>query len=176
MFRQILKGIEETQTDFIFLTEHDVLYHPSHFEFTPPRTDVYYYNKNVWALDVNTGQALYYDGMKQVSGLVAHRDLLLAHYRKRIAMVEKDGFTRKMGFEPGKPARHGGVDDYGYEYYESRFPNIDLKNHGSGVTRGRFKLSEYRCRKRIEGSWVLADEIPHWGKTKGRVDEFLRAI
>jgi hypothetical protein len=48
MYRQILAALEASKTDTIFFCEHDVLYHPSHFKFDPPRTDTFYYNVNVW--------------------------------------------------------------------------------------------------------------------------------
>jgi glycosyltransferase involved in cell wall biosynthesis len=175
MFKQILEGLERLTSEIVFFTEHDVLYHESHFDFTPPRNDVYYYNDNVWALDSKTGQALYYKGMKQVSGLCAYRELLLEHYRKRVEIVERDGFTRRMGFEPGKKKRHGGVDNYGYRYFTSEHPIVDIK-HSNCLTPGRFKLEQYRCRERIKDSWILADEIPYWGKTKGRFEDFLRYV
>ena len=35
MFKQILAGLEEMDCDIVFFAEHDILYHPTHFEFTP---------------------------------------------------------------------------------------------------------------------------------------------
>ena len=32
MFRQILAGLEALDTEYAFCVEHDVLYHPSHFQ------------------------------------------------------------------------------------------------------------------------------------------------
>lgn len=174
MFKQMLRGLEEVQTDIVFFVEHDVLYHPSHFDFIPPKKDVYYYNDNIWKLNSETGQALHYMEMKQVSGLVAYRELLLEHYRNRIKRVEAEGFTRRIGYEPGKKLPRG-IDNHPYAYFTSEKPNIDIK-HPTTLTSGRFKLSQYRCRERIKDSWVLADEIPSWGKTKGRVDAFLREV
>jgi len=172
MFKQMLEGLKKIDTEIVFFVEHDVLYHPSHFDFMPLKENVYYYNDNVWALDAATGQALHYKEMKQVSGLVAYRKLLIEHYTKR---VEKEGFSRRLGFEPGKKIRHGGIDDYAYEYFTSEHPIIDIK-HGGTITPGRFKLDQYRCKSKIEDSWTLSDIIPYWGKTKGRFDEFLRGL
>jgi len=42
-------------------------------------------------VDTADGKALYYDGMKMVSGLVAVRDILIEHYTKKIAWVEEMG-------------------------------------------------------------------------------------
>jgi hypothetical protein len=81
MFKQILGGLERSSADVIFLCEHDVLYHPSHFDFTPARGDVYYYNLNVWKVNVHSGKSIHVDDCKQTSGLCAQRALLLTHYR-----------------------------------------------------------------------------------------------
>jgi len=37
IFKQIYRGLQESKADVIYLAEHDVLYHPSHFEFEPVR-------------------------------------------------------------------------------------------------------------------------------------------
>ena len=56
MFKQTLIGLEKNPAKYIFFCEHDVLYHPSHFDFIPPTDDVYYYNMNVWHVDTATGR------------------------------------------------------------------------------------------------------------------------
>jgi glycosyltransferase involved in cell wall biosynthesis len=174
MFKQILLGLECSKSEIIFLTEHDLLYHPSHFQFAPESKDAYYYNENNWCLDSKTGQALFYRPRQQVSGLCAYRDTLLAHYSARVERVEKEGFSRKMGFEPGKKLPHG-IDNVPRKGFFSMFPNVDIK-HGSNITKGRFNLDQYRCKEKIKDSWVLADGIPYWGKTRGRFDEFIRTV
>jgi len=173
MFKQILAGLEAIDSDIVFMTEHDVVYHPSHFDFTPPKKDVFYYNENTWKVDAKSGQALFYY-TKQTSGLCAYRELLLEHYRKRVERVEKEGFTRSMGFEPGTHSFPRGVDNYKAERYMSEHPNIDIR-HSNNLTWSRFKKEQFRSERSIKG-WVLADEVPFWGKTKDRFDDFLREI
>ena len=170
MFKQILAGLRAVEADVVFLVEHDVIYHPSHFDFWPPRADTFYYNENTYKVDAKTGQALFHY-TKQTSGVCAYRNLLLEHYEKRVARVEKDGFTRRMGFEPGTHRTPRGVDDYPAERYMSKFPNVDVR-HGSNLTANRFSKDQYRSRRAIIG-WKLCDDIPGWGHTKGRFDEFL---
>jgi glycosyltransferase involved in cell wall biosynthesis len=172
MFKQILKGLEKVGSDVVFFCEHDVLYHPSHFE----TNDVIYhdglfqYNQNNWKLDTATGQALFYY-CKQTLGVSALTNTALAHYRKRVQRVEKEGFNRRMGYEPGTHKAPRGFDQTNSEVYFSRFPNIDIR-HGFNLTGKRFKKSQYRSQRSIKG-WTLADEIPYWGKTIKRFDEFL---
>ncbi|MBW1812513.1 MAG: hypothetical protein JRJ39_02225, partial [Deltaproteobacteria bacterium] len=170
MFKQILAGLQAIAADVVFLVEHDVIYHPSHFDFTPPETDVFYYNENTYKVDAKSGQALFYY-TKQTSGLCAYRDLLIEHYERRVARVEKEGFTRRMGFEPGTHRSPRGVDDYRSERYISGFPNIDVR-HASNLTANRFKKEQYRSQRSIKG-WKLCNDIPGWGRTQGRFDEFL---
>ena len=112
MFKQMLAGLEKIDTDVVFFCEHDWLYHPSHFDFVPPEKDKFYYNTNVWSVRLEDGHALRTDGSQRTSALCAYRELLLEHYRKRVEMVEKNGYTNKMGFEPGTHGRAERVDDY----------------------------------------------------------------
>lgn len=171
MFKQILAGLEASTADIVFFCEHDVLYHPSHFEFTPTRDDVFYYNENVWKVDATTGQALFYY-CRQTSGLCAYRTLLLEHYRERVRRVEAEGFSRKMGFEPGTHNRRERVDDHKAESWMSEYPNIDLR-HQYNLTSTRWKKEQFRNQKYTKG-WTLADEVPGWGQTKDRMANFLK--
>lgn len=162
MFKQILAGLEKIQTDAVFLCEHDILYHPSHFQFRPPRKDMFYYNQNKWRLRASDGHAVYHD-CKSLSQLCADRKFLIEHYKKRIALVEKNGFSRRMGFEPGTHNRPERVDDFKSEDWRSEFPNIDIR-HNHNLTESRWKLSEFKSRRIVSRSWKEADEIPGWGK------------
>jgi hypothetical protein len=171
MFKQILKGIEEIDTDVVFLVEHDVLYHPSHFDFTPPKKDKFYYNVNTWKLRAKDGQALHYY-TQQVSGLCASRKLLLEHYTTRVTRVEKEGFTRRIGFEPGNHPFPRGIDYYKFEDWRSKHPNVDIRT-SKNISGCRFEKKQFR---RDPKEWELADKIPFWGKTKNRFDDFLRVL
>lgn len=166
MFRQILAALELSEADYVFLCEHDVLYHPSHFEFVPDRDDRFYYNTNVWKVRLEDGFAVRTTDCRQTSGLCANRQLLLAHYRERVRRVEAEGFTRAMGFEPGTHTRPERVDDYESEIWESEFPNIDVR-HGGNLTRTRWSPGEYRNPQFAEG-WQESSlsEIPGWSDAR----------
>ncbi|MGD9276373.1 MAG: glycosyltransferase [Candidatus Pacearchaeota archaeon] len=163
MFKQILKGLKTLDTDIVFLCEHDVLYHKSHFDFVPPKKDTFYYNENVWFLRWSDGHALHYDA-KQLSGLCAYRDILIKHFEERVALVEKEGFSRRMGFEPMTHGRIKWQNMYKCEGFKSEFPNIDIK-HGGNLIRARWKKKEFRNQKFTKG-WTESDVIPGWGKAK----------
>jgi len=173
MFRQILAGIEISTADVLFLAEHDILYHPSHFEFMPMKDDVFYYNNNLWKVDAQTGRALFHYS-NHTSQLCAKRDLLLEHYRKRVQMVEEHGFSRRMGYEPGTHGRAERVDNYGFAVWMSEWPNIDLR-HGNNLTQTRWSRDEFRNQKFTEG-WTEAESVPGWGRTMGRMDELLSEV
>jgi len=174
MFKQILAGLDSTGAEIVFFAEHDILYHPSHFDFTPERDDVYYYNTNVWKVRYKDGHAMRVDDCKQTSGLCAYRSLLFEHYKKRIEIVEKDGFSRRMGFEPGTHGRKERVDDYKAEGWESEYPNIDIR-HSANLTSSRWRKEQWRNKRYTKG-WAEAEEIPGWGTVKNRVREILGNI
>jgi len=165
MFKQIASALEHSKADFVFFCEHDVLYHPSHFDFTPPDKDKFYYNENVWKVDPTTGKAVHYD-CRQVSGICVDRELALAHYRKRIELVEKNGFSMEMGFEPGTHHRAGRVDDLTSAGWKSPSPNVDIR-HGDNLSPTKWTKDQFRNQKFTAG-WQEGDidHIPGWENLK----------
>lgn len=175
MFEQILAGLEASTADVIFFAEHDCLYSPSHFTFTPPDRTKIYYNSNVWQLRVSDGFAVYYEA-KRLSQLVAYRDVLLEHYRKRVEKtraklselgdsVEYRRFIRQQGFEVGTHNRAERVDNLQSEYWQSEIPNLDLK-HGNNLTPARWSPEQFRDKRNCQG-WQESDgTIPGWGDIK----------
>jgi hypothetical protein len=172
LFKQILAGLEKLDTDIVHFAEHDVLYHPSHFDIVPPRDDTYYYNTNVWKLRLEDGFCLYHVA-NQTSGLSARRSLLLSHYRERVEVTQQmwdtlgDGvefrrFVRRQGYEPGTHNRKERVDMYGHRSWESKYPNVDIR-HGGNLTPSRWRKDQFRNQKYTAG-WQEGDEIPGWGK------------
>lgn len=173
MFRQILAGLEALETDVAFLCEHDVLYDASHFQFTPPRDDVYYYNLSVYKVDAQTGRAVTYE-TKQTSGLCANRQLLIQHYRERVRRVEAQGYSTRMGFEPGSHRRAERIDDYRSDVWRSAVPNIDIR-HDRNLTPSRWRQDQFRDQRNCQG-WTESDGVPGWGRTLGRFDAFLNEL
>lgn len=176
MFKQILGALENSTSDVVFFCEHDVLYHPTHFDFTPPKEDIYYYNINVWKVRTSDGHAVRVNDCKQLSGLCAYRELLIEHYKRRIAKIEQnqkdmmtlglevknDGFSKYMGFEPGLHSVKRGVDNYSVGSWESKFPNVDIR-HGKNLTKSRWSPNEFHNKKNAAG-WLESDisHIPGW--------------
>jgi glycosyltransferase involved in cell wall biosynthesis len=173
MFKEILAGLEASTADIIFFVEHDVIYHPSHFDFIPSEEDVFFYDQNKWMLNYQTGHALFYHSMS-TSMMCAYREVLLKHYRKRVERVEKEGYSYRMGFEPGGHRPPRGVDDYIRKVYFSPFPCIDVR-HSKNLTPSRWTQDEFRNKRNLH-SWTEAEEIPFWGRTKGCVEDLFRRI
>lgn len=162
MFKQILGALENSNADIVYFCEHDVLYHPSHFDFTPKDKETFYYNENVWLLRVTDGHALHYD-VKQLSGLCVYRQAAITHFKERIAMVEKDGYTNQMGFEPFTHGRIPWKNVFKVDSWMSDQPNVDIK-HGSNLTGQRWKKEDYRNQQLLK-NWMESDNgIPGWGK------------
>lgn len=190
MAKQILAGLEASDAEIVFLCEHDVLYHPSHFDFIPSKTDVYYYNTNVWRLRLSDGHSLYCDDLKQLSGLCAYRETLIKHFKERIRRIENlitnniighieegkihevddkkfNKGIREMGFEPGTHGRPERVDDLKAESWKSEFPNIDIRHDGN-LTPSRWNKEQFRNERYTRG-WTEkhVSELPGWDFSNG---------
>lgn len=186
MFKQILGGLEKSTDDIIFFTEHDVVYHPSHFDFDPPEKDVFYYNENIWFMRFSDGHALQHRA-QTLSGLCGYRDALLTHFRERYEMalaererLEKEAkgdeekeknlerdfnrYIRNMGFEPMTHGRVKWKTTYKSEGWRSEHPIIDIR-HGENPTGQRWRKDQFRNKKFTEG-WKETKDIPGWGHFK----------
>lgn len=161
MYKQILTGLKASSADYIFFCEHDVLYHPSHFEFEPTREDVYYYNNNVWKYKLSTGQCVTYDSC-WLSQLCASRKILINHFTKKVALIENGARIMRIKFEPGTK---GMIDKYETEFFYSKYPNIDIR-HGKNLTgTSRFHPSEFVGNpERVCPNFkeTTIDKVPGW--------------
>ena len=165
MHKQILAGLEHLDTDIVFFCEHDILYHPSHFDFIPPRKDTYYYNSNLWRLRVADGLAVKYDH-KSLSQICAYRELLIKEYKERVRRIEKDGFHRN-GFEPGtRSIKRGGFSDSKSEHYNSKCPNVDLR-HSKNLSKSKWRAKDFASQNSCK-NWQEVKNylVPEWDNLK----------
>ena len=159
MFRQILTALEASTADIIYFCEHDVLYHPSHFDFIPTDKNTFYYNGNYWFLRLDDGFAVHYN-VSPLSGLCGFREQLITHFKERVKMIEEIGFSYNMGFEP---MTHGRIDwktKYKCEIYQSEVADVDI-SHGSNVTKKRWTQEEFRRKPTF---WEEG-RCPEWAKS-----------
>ncbi len=149
MFKQILKGLEELNTDIVFMAEHDVLYPPEHFDFTPTEHK-FYYDVN-WVKVHSDGLVVSWKA-DQVSGLCAFREDLIKYYQWRIETFDKENFDRK--FEP--------LSGEGSEQWESPIPYIDIRSDHN-LTYNKRELKHFRNKATaVDFRTLSIKEIPGW--------------
>ena len=79
-----------------------------------------------------------------------------------------------MGHEPGTHRMPRGVDDFKAERFMSSFPNVDIRHTGN-LTKNRWSQDQFRNKNSCLG-WTMADEVPGWGVTKNRFNDFINNI
>lgn len=172
MVKQIIRALELSDSDYVFFCEHDVLYPISHFDFTPSKDNIYYYNANVLRWKYPEDYLITYDRLISLSGLCVNRQFALTHYKKRLAKIEemnwdKDtrkhepGWARKWGYEPGtKKMRRGGFSDDDFETWSSKTPMIDIR-HGKNFSPPKVTLAGF---KHPPTNWkqTTIDKVTGW--------------
>ena len=143
-FKQILAALEACEEPIVFFCEHDVLYHPSHFEFIPTKGK-FYFNTNVWKWNYEKKYGLKVDDCKQISGMCCYRETALEFYRSK----EID-----RHYEPQRKR----------ESWQSEYPNIDIR-HENNLTKNRWTKEEFRNQKYTKG-WIESEDIPGWDNLK----------
>jgi hypothetical protein len=150
MFKQILAALEASSSDVIFHVEHDCLYPPEHFDFTPPDKNKFYYDLSWWK--IGKGDLAVQWGAVQVSGLCYYRELGIEYYKKRIAEFDPDNFDRK--FEP--------TVDTQYDTFKSAIPYIDIRG-GWNMTYHKWSLDHFRDKSTAQGfQQSTIDKITGW--------------
>jgi len=158
MFKQILGALENSRDDWIFFLEHDVWYSPSHFDFIPEDKNIFYFNNNVWKVDLLTGKAVKVDKCEQLSGMCVWRETALKWVREKYEQIQTNGFDRH--FEPQQIVRGG---------WESQQPNIDIRHSGT-LTPSRWSKEEFRNQDNTKGWTEAENELPGWGNIRPILD------
>ncbi len=159
MFRQTLDGLENVDAEIVYLLEDDLLYHPSHFAFTPD-DDGFWYDQNEWHVDADSDRAVYFLH-DDPSMLVARREVLLDHYRRVIGQINETGYSSTWGFSPPKglpPAVRKGF----VRHYYGDVPTLDIR-HPDTQTRSQWTPADFRSPRAYKG-WQAEDSVPGWGK------------
>lgn len=130
MLKQIIAGLEACE-NYVFLAENDVLYHPSHFNFTPLK-DKFNFNTNVWKWKWGSDLTIWTDDLQQLSGMSGSKELLLKYFK------DKGEFNRH--YEPKDNTAN----------YMSEFPNIDIR-HDKNITKSKWSVDDFRNKKYAKG-------------------------
>lgn len=148
MHKQIVIGLEASDCEYVFLAESDVLYHPSHFDFTPKDEKKFYFNVNVWKQRWPENHFIRTDNSQQLSGMSGYTSLLLNFFKKRLKQIETEGFNRH--YEPRDNR----------ENYQSDIPNICIR-HDKNLTQSKWSVDDFRNKEYAKG-WRQADHVPGW--------------
>lgn len=111
IFWQIARGAAECMDDVVYLAEHDVLYHPSHFDFIPLRDDTLYYNTNRYRWRLSDDKKWFWK-----SSNIAGRSQIVGRGR-----TIRDHYQGNMAPK---------------QTFKSEGPNIDIR-HNRNFTRGK---------------------------------------
>lgn len=171
MIKQIIKALEESKEDVVYFCEHDVLYPLSHFDFTPEKDNIFYYNDHVWRWRYPDDYLISYDRLISLSGLCVNRKYALEHYQKRLQRIQElqletqgkrePAWARKWGYEPGtKKKKRGGFSDADFETWTSKQPLIDIR-HGKTFSSSKVTLDSF-IHQPINWKQVTLDKIPFW--------------
>lgn len=171
MLRQIEKALEESEADYVFFCEHDCLYPTSHFDFTPPKDNIFYYNANVWRWKYMDNLAISYDRLISLSSLCVNRKFALEHYNRRLKKIKdlkleadkrrEPQWARRWGYEPGtKKIKRGGFSDDDFETWRSKEPIIDIR-HGRTFSQSKVTLDSF---VHLPTNWreTTLDKISGW--------------
>lgn len=111
--KQLKAGLEQVDTKFVAIAEHDCLYPGEHFNWIPPDEEYFWYNNNCWLLQYGKSNHPEYDGMFSLfrgrrvqSQLICGSDALRRAIDKKLeiltnpAVIEKWPVHHRIG-EPG---------------------------------------------------------------------------
>lgn len=144
MYEQLLVGVEAAPPEsVVYLCEHDVFYHPSHFAKLPNKATHAYFNTNRFYWSTGTNSFFPARGRRAMSQGVAFREVWLEHARERLEQWSC-GDTTKMKIR--------------YFNFASARPNVDVR-HGANLTaNGRYKNDFIKGRK------TGVSNLPGWGR------------
>ncbi len=143
-YRQLLECCNACGAKYVFICEHDVLYHPSHFDFKPEEDDVFYYNSNVLVLS-KTGSFI--NSNCHLSQCICTRELLIKALRERIDFVLNGGNLSYC-----EPGCSDPKTQFRYDMlFKSEVPNIDIRHHNNLTGNRGMVIKDYMS------------TLPYWG-------------
>ena len=187
MYEQVLVGLEAAPVgSIVYLCEHDVFYHPSHFALLPKTKKHAFFNTNRYYCHQEAGSFLPARGKKALSQCVADRDMLITHCKLRLA-----NWNPRMAIpwrtlssaRPNVDIRHGGNltsdGDYKRRYYQGHGKNTVINLPGWGRPRHFMNRTGWKGLSRIEIVQRLIDRYGYQsyleiGVDKGRMFKSIR--
>ena len=147
MYEQLLVGLQAApEGSIVYLCEHDVFYHPSHFAFIPESKEHAYFNLNRYHYRLGCGSFLKARGKRALSQCVAYREMLIEHCQERLALWDQE-IPNRMKIR--------------FHNFTSDRPNVDIR-HGENLTPdGDYKRGYYRGQADPKHTVV---NLPGWGR------------
>jgi len=152
VIEQILAGLDTFTPDtYVFLAEHDVLYHQSHFSFILREKTTYgqfNYNTNHFRC-TKTGYCIGPTDkpLSMCSGFACDLRRILT---KKLELYKKGGKHLMGCIEPGRGKNP--FTEYTINTYISAIPSIDIRHDG--------------CLSMQSGLHVVTDKLNYWGDNK----------
>jgi hypothetical protein len=173
MDKQTLTGLSRITTRFVAIAEHDCIYSPEHFKWTPPDEENFFYNDNVWLCQYRNplhpqwdGMFSYVRGRRVQSQLVCSTGLLLGATKEKIGIlgdpswVKRNGaraigepgtadFTRTMRLSKYKSLRpiqislKRYITEHSARDFRTVVPNIDIRHGGNFTGQRRGKKRRF---------------------------------
>ena len=125
MFRQVLLGCKEVQTEFIISAESDCLYPPDYFTFRPERNDAVYRDANLYVMGDHRN---YY--WAKPEGATHAQIVGRLYYIEMLEKLFKDA-PEWSDTEKNFPKERWGKEDIfdTINYYKTENPVIQIKTH-----------------------------------------------
>jgi hypothetical protein len=159
VYKQILIGAKEADTEYIICVEDDSLYGSDHFDFYRPKPDTFGYNMNKWSL-FTWGPPIYsLKRRKTASTLIAPRKLLIETLEERFAKFpDPNNFPTKWFGEPGRNdyERGMGVKERKAEEVYSKVSCIQISHE--------YGLDDRSVRHHKNYGQIKVKEICDWPK------------
>ena len=146
MYEQVLAGVEAAPPQsIVYLCEHDVFYHPSHFKKLPKDDQAMWFNTNRYFYAMGKTTFLKAQGIRAWSHGVAYREWIIDHCKSRLKEWETDP-NAKLHIR--------------FYSWKSDRPNVDIRHSQNLTANGHYK-GRY-LRNKTKG----IENLPGWGRWK----------
>lgn len=125
MFRQVLIGCKEANTDYIISAEADCLYPPDYFTFCPEKIDVCYRNSNLYVMPDMRAYFFYKEEGATHAQIVGRK-----FYIETLEALFGDGQMWSLEEKNFPKESHHQEDVFTkIEYYRTENPVVQIKTH-----------------------------------------------
>jgi hypothetical protein len=166
IYLQMLRAAKIATTPYIATAEDDTLYHRYHFEFHRPKSDIFAYDQNRFAL-FTWGEPMYHwRNRKSNCSLIAPRELLIEALEERFAKWP-NGTPHDITGEVGRNMveRNLGITIRKSEEVFCKVSLIQVNHEAASEERQRNHRKSYGP--------IRAYDVPHWGRAEDLLKKIL---